>query len=226
MKRAWKGWLVAGLGVILVVGAIGCQEDGAPAASALAPQGGAEAFLGAGGPMPLLHRLDRKLNLTDSQHAAVKAILQREREAMKAAGVFQQGHDAVRAALEARRDKVADEIATLLTPEQQATFTAMRARLKERLAGGVGHGEVLTRELGLSPAQQEQLKALMAERRASFQEMRAELRAAAGNKRTAWRERARAEHEAFRTKLEAFLTPEQQAHFRQLVEEWRKDFRE
>jgi Spy/CpxP family protein refolding chaperone len=173
--------------------------------------------------MPLLHRLDRKLNLTASQHSAVFAILKREREAMVASGVFAQGREAVRAAMEARREKVGDEIAGLLTAEQKTTFDALRSRMRERMAGGFGRGEMLTRELGLSAAQQEQLKGMLEARRGTFHEVRQALRAGTLN-RAELRQKARAGREAFRTELEGILTPEQRTHFRQMVEEWKKDF--
>lgn len=226
MKITRYGWLIAGMGFALILGAVGCQEDGGPAGSVTTPEGVGEALLYPGGqPMHLLHRLDRKLNLSDAQHAAVRVILQRERQAMVQSGVLLQGREAVRAAIAARRDKVGDEIAGLLTPQQQATFTEMRARLQDRLSGGFGQGEVLARELDLSAAQREQVRSLLEDRRGALQEVRARVRAGSLTRPELHR-RAVAEREAFRARLETLLTPEQQARFRKLVEEWKRDFHE
>ena len=226
MKMTSKGWWIAGLGFVLALGAVGCQEDGAPAGSVTTPEAAGDALLQAGGlPMPLLHRLDRKLNLSDTQHAAVRAILQRERQAMLRSGVPLQGREAVRAAIAARREEVGDEIRGLLTPEQKTTFARMRDRLRDRMSGGTGHGEVLARELGLSTAQQEQVRSMLEGRRGALREVRAQLRAGTLT-RQEFRRRAGAEREAFRAQLETVLTPEQQAHFRKLVEEWKPDLHE
>lgn len=226
MNITRKGWLVVGLGFALALGVVGCQADDGPTGSVTKPETAGEAMLQAGGlPMPLLHRLDRKLNLSDTQRAAVRAILQRERQAMFQSGVPLQGREAVRAAIEARRERVGDEIAGLLTPEQKATFARLRARLRERLAGGFGQGEVLARELGLSAAQQERVRSMLEERHGALREVHAQVRAGTLT-RPELRRRAKAEREAFRAQLETLLTPEQQARFRKLAEEWKQDFEE
>ena len=128
---------------------------------------------------------------------------------MRDSGVAAQGRDAMHAAMQARREKTADEIAALLTPEQQTTFSEMRARMKERLANGFGHGEMLTKELGLTPDQQEKVKAMMAARHTASQGVRTGLRSGNVN-RTELRQRFRAEREAFHNELKAILTPDQQ----------------
>lgn len=223
MKTTRNGLLVATLGVILLAGATGCNEDGAAPASVVAPAGQSAELRAGGPPMPLLHRLDRALGLSADQRERIRAILAAERETLRRDGVFQKGPEEVRAAMEARREDVARRIEPLLTPDQRERFAALEARLREHLAGGVGHGEVLTRELGLSPAQAEQVKSLLAERRAAMQPLREQFRGEAGAARGALRERFRAERRQFHERLAALLTPEQREKLKALEAEWRPE---
>jgi Spy/CpxP family protein refolding chaperone len=73
----------------------------------------------------MLHRLDRKLDLTDKQRADIEAILQRH-------------HDRIHKLMENNRDPIHQEIEAanveierVLTPEQRRKFQELKMRLGE-----------------------------------------------------------------------------------------------
>jgi Spy/CpxP family protein refolding chaperone len=73
----------------------------------------------------MLHRLDRKLDLTDKQHAEIEAILQRH-------------HDRIHKLMENNRNPIHQEIEAanaeierVLTPDQRRKFQDLKMRLGE-----------------------------------------------------------------------------------------------
>ena len=81
------------------------------------PRGGIE-FVG----KHLLHRLDRRLDLTDEQEAQVQAIIERRTQRML--GSWNEVHKTFHDELNAAHT----EIAEVLTPEQRAKFEEMQRR--------------------------------------------------------------------------------------------------
>lgn len=71
----------------------------------------------------MVHRLDRKLELTDEQRTQVTQILERRRAAIT--GVRSDTQTRLRAEI----DKANAEIARVLTPEQRAAFETMKMRM-------------------------------------------------------------------------------------------------
>lgn len=221
--RVGQIWLLAALG-LASIGLVGCQEDESTASALLGAEVSASGDVSVeNAPMPLFRRLARQLELTAPQREQVREILKREREAMAASGVFAQGREAVHAAMMERRERVAAEISTLLTPEQKVRFDALQEKFHSRLAGGFGRGEYLVRELDLSVEQQAQLQRLFEEKRASMKEMRGRIHSGKA-RRGELRPIFRAEREKMHARISELLTPEQRVRFERLVAEWREDF--
>ena len=195
----------------------GCSEQSA--SNPTATETAAETAL-FGGPGGGPHRLFAALDLTDEQRAKIEAVFEShadEHQAMREARQNGATREAMKEQRDALRTKVHAEIEAILTDAQKARLEELRA---EREAKGFGpHGKNwrdmsdadraqmldkriarMTETLGLSPDQQEQIRALFEEReqiRLAHQDDRPD---------EATRQQLRAEH---RAELEAILTPEQ-----------------
>lgn len=126
---------VAGVAVLTAVFALGAVAGG----------GGAYAWLRrdeAAGERPgmrdprRLRALERELDLTETQRAQVRAVLERSSEQRRA--LTQQMFERCGAEVRAQHDQVSAEIRTLLTPEQQPRFDAINARQRDRFPFGLG----------------------------------------------------------------------------------------
>lgn len=217
--------------LIMAFGMTGCRDADSyagTAAGATAPaveQAGDETFMLDEAPMPLLARLDRRLDLTAAQRAEVREVLRRERRALCASGAIGRGPDQIHAWLCERKDRVAGELARCLSPAQRETFAGMRARAGALTARGAGHGQVITELLGLDDAQQARAAALLDRKRQALRGFRDE--ALTGRlTRAEVRERARLERDKFHAELEEILTPAQKARLAELIKERQADRRE
>jgi len=86
----------------------------------------------------LLGMLDRQLDLTDEQEAAVQAILENQRNQIKVlrrSGDINADRDAIKAEVERIREETETAIKALLTPEQLVTYNEILDRRKFRGGG-------------------------------------------------------------------------------------------
>lgn len=206
------------------LGLAGCQGEGDSTSAPLSPEQVTDAAIsGRAGSGWMLDRMSRRLELTEAQKSQLKTILERERSAMAASGVFDRGPEAIHEAMKERRERVAEEIAGFLTAEQKTRFDTMKARMGGRGADGVGRGEMLTRELNLSPEQSDQVRQLMEQKRETRHGARAGATHSSGADRAARRALMRAERDKFHAEISALLTPEQRVKFEALISERRQD---
>lgn len=139
----------------------------------------AESAQGPGKGAKRFERLAQKLNLTADQQAKLKPIAQN----------YQQQRKAEREASRAKFQSV-------LTPEQKTKFEQMKADRKNNPGKPEpGMRKKMAEELGLTPEQQEQLKAYHQENR----------------------DKMKAEREAFVAQVKTILTPQQQAQLTQMM---------
>jgi len=160
--------------------------------------------------------LSEKLNLTDAQKAAIRPILAAEaNEIMAVRQNSSLSNEQKQAKTEEIREASREKINALLTPEQQKIFAEMRAQAGNRMGGQLQNRlAMLAEQLNLTDAQKTAIKPILA---AEVNEIEAVVR-----NNTLSREQKQTQiatiREATNKKINALLTPEQQAKWAQLKE--------
>ena len=163
-----------------------------------------------------LQELSEKLNLTDEQKAAIKPILATEANEIKA--VHQDGSlstEQKQAKIKEIRDNSREKINALLTPEQQKKFAEMKgeagSRMRERFQNWL---TVLAEKLNLTDEQKTAIKPILV---TEVNDITAVMQDNALSKEQKQTKIADI-REASDKKINALLTPEQQAKWAQLKE--------
>ncbi len=202
---------------ILAVLTFGC----AAAFAASAPDSNSPAHRNRGpaaqGPVrDFLQELSEKLNLTDAQKAAIKPILATEVNEIKA--VHQDSslsNEQKQAKIKEIRDNNREKINALLTPDQQKIFAEMKGdpgnRMREQSQNRL---TMLAEQLNLTDAQKTAIKPILAKEANDIKAVIQDNSLSREQKQT----KLSAIREASDTKINALLTPEQQAKWAQLKE--------
>jgi protein CpxP len=117
----------------LVAGSARAQQD-----TPLPPPGAQQQGPPPNGPMPVdpekrMERMQRRLNLSDGQAAQVKAIFQDSQAKMEALRANTSlAPDERRAQIGVIQLSMQEKIRNLLSPEQQAKFSEMQAKMREK----------------------------------------------------------------------------------------------
>jgi len=164
-----------------------------------------------------LQELSEKLNLTDEQKTAVKAILAGEANDIKA--VHQDGSlsdEQKQAKTREIREAGREKIKALLTPEQQEKFAEIREEAGQRVREEFQNRlQMLAEQLNLTDEQKTAVKPILA---AEVNDIKAVMQ-----DNSLSREQRQSKvadiREASNTKINALLTPEQQAKLAQLKEQ-------
>ena len=163
-----------------------------------------------------LQELSEKLNLTDAQKAAIKPILATEANEIKA--VHQDGslsNEQKQAKVKEIRDNGREKINALLTPEQQKKFAEMKGdtgnRIREQFQNRLA---VLAEKLNLTDEQQAAIKPILAIEANDITAVRQDNSLSGEQKQT----KIAGIREASDAKINALLTPEQQAKWAKLKE--------
>lgn len=162
-----------------------------------------------------LHALVRGLDLSPDQQAAVRALLERQAEAVRRwrAAHPDATHEERVAFWTAQRTEARAAIEAVLTPEQRERLAERLDRRDDRW-GGRHH---LADALDLTDAQRADVRALAERQQAAREAWRAEHPDATREERAAFlREQAL----AFEAAFTALLTPDQAARYRALRAEW------
>lgn len=205
--------LAAGLGAMLGLGSpllASAQDDGG--ISAERGRGHGRAGMGRHGRgrhghhgRGMAHGLGRmadELGLSEAQREQVRAVMSRARDEHRAARELPP--EQRRAAMQQARERVRGQLDQILTPAQRARAEALRTQHgAERAERRVQH---MTERLGLTPAQQGRVRAILERARAERERIMAGN--AAGDARRQALEGLRTRT---RTQIRAVLTPEQQA---------------
>jgi len=157
-----------------------------------------------------MQELSEKLNLTDAQKAAVKAIIVNEANEIKA--VHQDSslsNEQKQAKIKEIRDNSREKINALLTPEQQKKFAEMKGE-----AGNKNRLAMLTEKLNLTDEQKAAIKPILA---TEVNDIKAVLQDNSLSKEQK-QSKISGIREASNKKINTFLTPEQQAKLAQLKE--------
>jgi Spy/CpxP family protein refolding chaperone len=168
-----------------------------------------------------LQQLSEKLNLTDEQKAAIKPILATEANEIKA--VHQDGTlstEQKAAKVKEIRDSSREKINALLTPEQQKKF----AEMKEQAAGRMHEAfqnrmTALAEKLNLTAEQKTAIKPIMAAEANDIKAVGQDTSLSKEQKQT----KIAGIRETSDKKINALLTPEQQAKWAQLKENAKKE---
>ena len=169
------------------------------------------------GPGWFMQVLSEKLNLTDTQKAAIKPILASDANAIKA--VHQDGsltEEQKMAKVKEIRENGRKQINAVLTAEQQKEFAEMKNRPPHRMGEFTENRlEMLSEKLNLTDAQKTTLKPIFA--------------AEANDIKAVWQDKSLSKEqkqskvlgirEAANTKINAILTPEQQTKWVELKKE-------
>ncbi len=163
-----------------------------------------------------LQELSEKLNLTDAQKAAIKPILATEVNEIKA--VHQDSSlsaEQKQAKIKEIRDNNREKINTLLTPDQQKIFAEMKDqagnRIRERFQNRL---TVLAEQLNLTDAQKTAISPILATEANDIKAVMQDNSLSKEQKQT----KISGIREASDTKINALLTPEQQAKWAKLKE--------
>jgi Spy/CpxP family protein refolding chaperone len=203
--------------VILAALTFGCAV--AFAASAPDPNSPAHKNKGQAAQRPardFLQQLSEKLNLTDAQKTAIKPILAAEANEIKA--VHQDSslsNEQKQAKIKEIRDNSREKIKALLTPEQQKTFAEMKDqagnRMRERFQNRL---TVLAEKLNLTDEQKAAINPILA---TEVNDIKAVMQDNSISKEQKQSKIADI-RDASDKKINALLTPEQQAKWAQLKE--------
>ncbi len=181
---------------------------------------------------PIAARLEawsQDLNLTPEQLEQLRAIFAAHREALQDARTARReggGDGDLRERMRALRERIHDEIAGVLTPEQLQTLEEARAarhaqgqeeRAAQQEARLDRHLEFLTALLELSAQQTAGVREIVSEARAQVEHVQAMLRDGSLGRRDA-RERIEEVHASAREAIRNLLDPEQQEIFAALEE--------
>lgn len=163
-----------------------------------------------------LQELSEKLNLTDAQKAAIKPILATEANELKA--VHQDGslsNEQKQAKIKEIRDNSREKINALLTTEQQKLFAEMKdqagSRMRERFQNRL---TVLAEKLNLTDEQKAAINPILATEANDIKAVAQDNSLSKEQKQT----KIAGIREASDTKINALLTPEQQAKWAKLKE--------
>ncbi len=163
-----------------------------------------------------LQELSEKLNLTDAQKAAIKPILATEVNEIKA--VHQDSSlsaEQKQAKIKEIRDNNREKINALLTPDQQKIFAEMKGqagnRMREQFQNRMA---LLAEKLNLTDAQKAAINPIMATEANDIKAVMQDNSLSKEQKQT----KISGIREASDTKINALLTPEQQAKWAQLKE--------
>ena len=163
-----------------------------------------------------LQQLSEKLNLTDAQKTAIKPILAAEANEIKA--VHQDSslsNEQKQAKIKEIRDNSREKIKALLTPEQQKTFAEMKDqagnRMRERFQNRL---TVLAEKLNLTDEQKAAINPILA---TEVNDIKAVMQDNSISKEQKQSKIADI-RDASDKKINALLTPEQQAKWAQLKE--------
>jgi Spy/CpxP family protein refolding chaperone len=164
----------------------------------------------------VLQQLSEKLNLTDAQKAAIKPILAAEANEIKA--VHQDSSlstEQKQAKTKEIRDNSREKINALLTPDQQKIFAEMKgetgSRMREQFQNRLA---MLAEQLNLTDAQKTAIKPILATEANDIKAVRQDSSLSSEQKQT----KISGIREASDTKINALLTPEQQAKWAKLKE--------
>jgi len=169
------------------------------------------------GPGWFMRELSEKLNLTDAQKVAIKPIFANDANAIKT--VRQDGsltEEQKMAKIKEIRENGRKQINAILTPEQQKEFAEMKNRPLHRMGEFTENRlEMLSKKLNLTDSQKTTLKPIFA--------------AEANDIKAVWQDKSLSKEqkqskasgirEAANTKINAVLTPEQQAKWTELKKE-------
>ena len=163
-----------------------------------------------------MRELSEKLNLTDAQKAAIKPILATEANEIKA--VHQDSSlstEQKQAKIKEIRDNSREKINALLTPEQQKTFAEMKGEAGGRMREAFHNRlAMIAEKLNLTDEQKTAIKPILA---TEVNDMTAVLQDNSLSKEQKQTKIAGI-REASDTKINALLTPEQQAKWAKLKE--------
>ena len=163
-----------------------------------------------------LQELTEKLNLTDEQKAAVKVILVTEANEIKAVRQDSSLSDEQKQAkIKEIRDNGREKINALLTPEQQKKFAEMKDQAGSRMREGFQNRlAVLAEKLNLTDEQKAAIKPILATEVNDIKAVSQDNSLSKEQKQT----KIAGIREASDTKINALLTPEQQAKWAKLKE--------
>jgi Spy/CpxP family protein refolding chaperone len=163
-----------------------------------------------------MQELSEKLNLTDAQKTAVKSILANEANEIKA--VHQDGSlsdEQKQAKTKEIRDSGREKINAMLTPEQQKKFAEMKGeagnRMREEFQNRLG---MLAEQLNLTDEQKTAIKPILAAEANDIKAVHQDNSLSKEQKQS----KSSDIRETADKKINALLTPEQQAKWAQLKE--------
>ena len=157
-----------------------------------------------------MQELSEKLNLTDAQKTDVNSILANEANEIKA--VHKDGSlsdEQKQAKIKEIRDSSREKINAILTPEQQKKFAEMKSE-----AGNKNRLAMLTEKLNLTDAQKTAIKPILAAEANDIKAVHQDNSLSKEQKQTKVSDIRGASDK----KINALLTPEQQAKWAQLKE--------
>lgn len=185
-----------------------------------------------------MDRMTEQLDLSADQQAEVKELLTAQQSNRKSLG--KKGADMTEAdkaahkeARKAQRDDFETKLSAILTPAQQETYKTM-SKGKGKKGKGKGNKKggqksaaekaqkkvaKMTEELNLTPTQQAEMTELMATRPTGNKKDKEAMKAMSEEDRAAMKAAHKAEKEAFGAKMEAILTPEQLATYKEMEAE-------
>ncbi len=170
-----------------------------------------------------IHMLTKQLDLTADQVTAIKALLEAQKEEIKAVRTAGGDRDAQLKAVREIKDATEAKILELLTPEQLVKYNELLEKQKDRgqqtaqpMATGGGLLGMLDRQLNLNEEQEAAIGAILENQRNEIKALRR-----SGNL-NADREAIMAEVNRIRTETEnaikAELTPEQLVTYNEILE--------
>jgi len=168
-----------------------------------------------------LQELSEKLNLTDAQKAAIKPILVTEANEIKAVHQDSSISDGQKQAkVKEIRDNGREKINALLTPEQQKTFAEMKGQAGSRMREAFQNRlSMIAEKLNLTDEQKTAIKPILV---TEVNDITAVMQDNALSKEQK-QSKVSGIREASDTKINALLTPEQQAKWAKLKENAKKE---
>ena len=203
--------------VILAALTFGCAVAfAAPAPDSNSPARRNRGLAAQGPARDYLQELSEKLNLTDEQKAAIEPILATEANEIKAVHQDSSLSDEQKQAkVKEIRDSSREKINALLTPEQQKTFAEMKGQAGSRTREAFHNRlSMIAEKLNLTDEQKTAIKPILATEVNDIKAVRQDNSLSQEQKQT----KISGIREASDTKINALLTPEQQAKFAQLKE--------
>ena len=163
-----------------------------------------------------MRELSEKLNLTDAQKAAIKPILATEANEIKAVHQDSSLSDEQKQAkVKEIRDSSREKINALLTPEQQKTFAEMKGQAGNRMREEFHNRlAMIAEKLNLTDEQKTAIKPILATEVNDMTAVMQDNSLSKEQKQT----KIAGIREASDTKINALLTPEQQAKWAKLKE--------